>query len=339
MDGQHTAGTPAGRVGGALAATAVAPMVWGTTYAVTTELLPAGRPLLAGAMRALPAGLVLLAITRRRPRGAWWWKATVLGVLNIGAFFALLFVAAQRLAGGVAATLGAVQPLVAAVLAAALLREPLRRRSAIAGVLGAAGVALIVLQPGAHLDAVGVVAGLAGALSMATGVTLTKRWQAPVPSLASTAWQLVAGGVVLWVLTLTVEGAPPPLSAANVAGFAWLSLVGAALAYALWFRGIGRLPVASVSLLGLLSPVVAVGVGWAVLDQRLGPLQAAGVVVVLGALRLGRPDRSPAAVTSRTPPVRAASSDASPLVVAPVAASSAARAVVTGSVRTPGVHR
>ena len=103
--------------------TAVAPALWGTTYFVTTEWLPADRPLLAGTLRALPAGLLLVAVTRTLPHGGWWWRAAVLGVLNIGAFFALLFVAAYRLPGGVAATLGAVQPLVVVALSAVLLHE------------------------------------------------------------------------------------------------------------------------------------------------------------------------------------------------------------------------
>ena len=82
--------------------TAVAPMAWGTTYLVTTELLPGGHPMLAGLLRALPAGLLALAIGRTLPRGEWWLKAALLGVLNIGAFFPLLFLAAERLSGGVA---------------------------------------------------------------------------------------------------------------------------------------------------------------------------------------------------------------------------------------------
>ena len=49
------------------AATGLAPAIWGTTYLTTTQLLPAGRPLLAAVLRALPAGLVLIAITRRLP--------------------------------------------------------------------------------------------------------------------------------------------------------------------------------------------------------------------------------------------------------------------------------
>ncbi|WP_249044498.1 hypothetical protein [Crossiella equi] len=79
---------------GVVLLTALAPAVWGSTYLVTTELLPPGRPLLAAVLRALPAGLLLVALTRRLPRGDWWWRSFVLGALNIGVFFALLFVAA-----------------------------------------------------------------------------------------------------------------------------------------------------------------------------------------------------------------------------------------------------
>ncbi|MEM7276359.1 MAG: EamA family transporter, partial [Actinomycetota bacterium] len=63
-----------------IAATALAPAAWGTTYLTTTELLPADRPLLAAALRALPVGLVLVLRTRRLPVGDWWWRAAVLGV-------------------------------------------------------------------------------------------------------------------------------------------------------------------------------------------------------------------------------------------------------------------
>ena len=103
--------------------TAVAPAVWGSTYVVTTTLLPDGRPLLAGVLRALPAGLLLLAVTRRLPQGSWWWRSAVLGTLNIGAFFALLFVSAYRLPGGVAAVLGAVGPLLVLALGVGAARR------------------------------------------------------------------------------------------------------------------------------------------------------------------------------------------------------------------------
>ncbi|MGW2115580.1 EamA family transporter [Streptomyces zhihengii] len=270
---------------GIVVLTALAPAIWGSTYLVTTELLPPGRPLLAAVLRALPAGLLLVAVTRRLPRGIWWWRALLLGALNIGVFFALLFVAAYRLPGGVAATVGAVQPLLAAGLSAALLGDRLSARTVVAGTAGVAGVSLLVLRSEARLDAVGVAAALGGALVMATGVVLAKRWASPAPLLATTGWQLVAGGLLLLPVALLVEGPPPAgLTAVNLGGYAYLSLIGAAVAYALWFRGIRELPPTAVSFLGLLSPVVATLLGVIVAGERLNALQLTGGAVVLAAL-------------------------------------------------------
>jgi probable blue pigment (indigoidine) exporter len=266
------------------ALTAVAPVTWGTTYVVTTEWLPPDRPLLAATVRALPAGLLLVAAGRVLPRGAWWWKAAVLGTLNIGAFFALLFVAAYRLPGGVAAVLGAVQPLVVAALALPLLGQPLRVRTFVLGATGVAGVALVVLTDSARLDPLGVLAGLVATACMGTGVVLTKRWGRPVPVLAFTGWQLAAGGLLLLPLALAVEGLPATVTPGQVGGFLYLAVVNTALAYVLWLRGIGLLPADRVSFLGLLSPVVAAAAGWVLLGQSLGPVQLAGVVLALGSV-------------------------------------------------------
>src|SRR6478609_11444132 len=110
-------------------------MAWGTTYLVTTELLP---------------------------RGVWWWRSMVLGTLNIGAFFAFLFVAAYRLPGGVAATVGAIGPLIVGLLAARFLGEAFTVRRGLAGVAGIVGVGLLVLQANGRLDLIGVGAAIAG---------------------------------------------------------------------------------------------------------------------------------------------------------------------------------
>lgn len=273
-----------------IALTAFAPAVWGTTYVVTTEFLPAGHPLFAGLLRALPAGLLALALTRTLPRGAWWGKAAALGVLNIGLFLPLLFIAAQRLPGGVAATLAAAQPLVVAVLSVAVLRERLSGWRLCWGVVGMAGVGLVVIGPAAAFDGVGVAAGLGGAVTMALGVTLTKRWGRPagVGPTAFAGWQLTAGGLFLLPLTAVFEGTPPSIDGDAVLGYAWLGLVGGLLAYALWFRGVTTLPVASVAVLALLSPLVAAVLGAVVLHQTLGPVQLAGFALALAALVAGQ---------------------------------------------------
>ncbi len=263
------------------ALTALAPVVWGTTYLVTTELLPPDRPLLSGVLRALPAGILAIAIGRQLPKGSWWWRAAVLGVLNIGAFFALLFLAAYRLPGGVAATLGAVGPLATAGFALVLLGDrPTRWRLGWAAG-GIVGVALMVLRPDAGFDAVGMVAGLAGPVAMSAGVVLTRRWGRPVGAVTFAGWQLTAGGLFLLPIALLIEGPPPSLTVEALGGYAWLAIVGALLAYSLWFRGIGELPVVAVSFLALLSPIVATGLGWLVLGQSLTAVQALGFALAL----------------------------------------------------------
>lgn len=272
------------------ALTALAPVVWGSTYLVTTQLLPPDRPLLAAALRALPGGLILTAAGRRLPTGIWWPRTLVLGTLNIGAFFYLLFVAAYHLPGGVAALVGSTQPILVLLLAALVLRERTAAAQLIACVVGLAGVAMLVLGPGAHLDVIGVLAGLGCAASMATGIVLSKHWGRPpgIGLLTYTGWQLLVGGVLLAPITIAVEGLPHRVTAANGAGFAYLSLIGALVAYALWFRGIERLPALTVSLLGFASPLMATILGYLVLGQRLTLVQLAGVAAVIAAVVLAQ---------------------------------------------------
>lgn len=270
--------------------TAMVPVVWGTTYIVTTELLPAGHPLFASLVRALPAGLIAIALTRVLPTGAWWWKSAVLGVLNIGAFFPLLFVSAYHLPGGVAATLGAAQPLVVAILVVLVLHERFSAWRLAWGIIGVVGVALVVLRGNAMVDVVGVAAGLLGAVSMGFGVTLTKKWgrASGVPAMSLAGWQLTAGGLFLLPLTLLAEGVPAHIDATALAGYAWLGLIGGLLTYTLWFNGISRLPVASVAVLGLLSPLTAATLGALLLGQTLGMTQLIGFALALGAIAGGQ---------------------------------------------------
>jgi probable blue pigment (indigoidine) exporter len=262
-------------------------MTWGTTYVVTTELLPPDRPLLAGLLRALPAGLLLLAIGRELPRGAWVARAILLGALNIGLFFALLFLAAERLPGGVAAMVGAIQPLLVAVLGGPLLGEAPGRVRITAALAGAAGVALLVLRSDASLDSVGLLAAVGATVSMTLGTLLTKRWGRPAGLLSFTAWQLLAGAAILLPATLAVEGLPSTITTNNAAGFAYLTLVGTAGAYLLWFWGLGRMAASAAALLPLLSPVVALAVGVAYSHEAMTLPQAAGALLVLGAVLLG----------------------------------------------------
>jgi probable blue pigment (indigoidine) exporter len=275
--------------------TAAAPAIWGSTYLVTTEFLPDGYPVTVAMLRALPAGLLLLLVVRQLPSVDWLGRVFLLGALNFTVFWALLFVAAYRLPGGVAATVGAMQPLLVIFLAHAVLDTPVRLLSVVAALAGLAGVSLLVLTPAASLDVIGILAGLGGAASMAAGTVLTRKWQPDVPLLTFTAWQLTAGGLLLVPLAFLLEPPLPVPSTANLLGYLYLGIPGAALTYLIWFRGVARIDAPVVSLLGLMSPLTAILLGWIALGQQLTLWQIAGVVIIIASLLTGQRAMRPAA--------------------------------------------
>lgn len=221
--------------------TATAPVIWGSTYIITTEFLPPDIPLTIAALRALPAGLLLLLLVRQLPERDWIVRILVLGALNFAIFWALLFVSAYRLPGGVAATVGAVQALAVVFLSRLMLGIPIRILVVFAAVLGMGGVALLLLTSTAALDPVGIAAGIGAAVAMAGGTVMSRRWRPPVPLLTFTAWQLTAGGLLLVPVALVFEPDVPVFTARNWSGMAYLSLIGAAVTYAVWFRGVDRI--------------------------------------------------------------------------------------------------
>ncbi|KSH14910.1 EamA family transporter [Pseudomonas aeruginosa] len=264
--------------------TALAPAIWGSTYIVASEILPPDRPFTAALIRALPAGLLLLLFTGRMPKRRDWWRLLVLSALNIGIFQALLFVAAYRLPGGLAAVLGAIQPLLVMVLAWTVDGRSPARATLWAAVAGVLGMAVLLVSPQTVFEPVGIIAALAGAACMASGVWLTRRWQLDMPVLALTGWQLLLGGLMLAPVAWLADAPLPALTFSQWSGYVYLCLAGALLAYALWFRGIARLPTVAVASLGLLSPLTAVVLGWALLSQSLTGLAFIGLLTVLASV-------------------------------------------------------
>ncbi|MFC5730415.1 MULTISPECIES: EamA family transporter [Nocardioides] len=276
-----------------LAVTAIAPISWGSTYYVTATHLPPDRPLFAALVRALPFGLALLLVRRQLPHGDWWWRAALLGVINVGAFFALIFVAAYRLPGGLAATLTATSPLLVALIAWLLIRERPTPGAIVGAVLGVLGVALLVLRAGFTVDPVGVAASLSAVLLFSLGMVLVKRWKPPVDMLTFTSWQLVAGGLAILPVALIVEGAPPAVDTSAVAGYLYIGVVGTVVAYTAWFTGIGRLPATAVALVGLLNPVSGTVIGVTLAGEPFGAVQVVGTGLVIAGIALGTVRRRP----------------------------------------------
>lgn len=263
------------------AVTALAPIAWGATYVVTRQLLPADSPLWGSAIRALPAGLLLVVLARRLPRGSWWWRSVVLGTINIAAFFLLVYVAAQALPSSVAASIMALAPLALSGFAWWLLEQRPTVRTVVGAASGIAGVLLLIDGARGDLSAPGVMASASALTLSAFGSVLATRWADGTPVLATTAWQLVAGGTILTVAAAVVEGSPPTVDLTTVAAYAFTSVVATALAFVCWFAGLQRIRAGVVGVIGLLNPVAGVALGVLVAHERLVPAQLAGIVLTL----------------------------------------------------------
>ncbi|QCX74534.1 putative DMT superfamily transporter inner membrane protein [Streptomyces sp. YIM 121038] len=275
-----------------VALTAIAPVAWGTNYFVTHEYLPADRPLSGAALRALPAGLLLLAVRGQRPRGAWWWRSAVLGLLNVSVFFVLVYVASQLLPTSVAATVMAVSPLTMMLIAWLVVSERPSATHLSGAVVGLAGVCLMLLTGVEGVSVPGVLASAAAMLMSSFGYVLAKRWSADADVLASTAWQLTAGGLFLLPVAAAVEGPPAALSLSEILAFVYVGLIATALAFAAWFTGLRHLPAGTVGLIGLLNPFTGVLLGTAVAAEVLTVRQLCGLALVLAGVVLGRPARA-----------------------------------------------
>ena len=274
--------------------TAIGPVAFGTAYFVTHEYLPVDAPLWGSAIRALPAGLLLLLIARRLPVGAWWWRSLVLGTLNMGAFFFLVYVAAQLLPSSVAASVMSVSPFAIAACAWLLLHERPTSQVVVGALVGAAGVLLIVGTAQGELDEWGIAASLASMVLSSIGAILTRRWRDDTPVLTVTAWQLVVGGIELVVAALVVEGAPPSVTPVEVGAFVYVSLGATAVGFVCWFTGFRHLPAGVVGVIGLLNPLTGVALGTALGGEALTRLQAVGVCLVIGSIAVVnlRPQRT-----------------------------------------------
>ncbi|HOW01744.1 MAG TPA: EamA family transporter [Rhodoglobus sp.] len=272
--------------------TAIAPIAWGSNYFVTRHFLPPDAPLWGALLRALPAGLILLLLARRLPRGSWWWRSLVLGTLNVGAFFVLIYVVSQRLPSGIASTIMATSAAALLLLAWPLLGERPTRFGVIGAAVGLLGVGVLLFEGGLTVDGWGVIASLAAMALSSIGFILTKRWGAEVPLVALTSWQLIGGGLVVLPFAVILEGAPPAGEPGAVLGYVYVAVIATALAFIAWFAGLRHLPAGTVGLVGLLNPVTGVLLGTLLAGESFGIRQAVGTLLVITGVVVGQRRRS-----------------------------------------------
>lgn len=261
----------------------LAPLLWGSTYAVVSLYLTDYSPYWVAVWRALPAGLLLLLLHPRMPPLPWG-KQFLLAFCNIAAFFALLFLAAFRLPGAVAGTLGATLPLVLMLLA--WLQDGTRPslKWLLLGLMGLAGV-LLLLNPSANLDPVGVACAMLATVLIGQSSRWMRHW--PVNDLlALTAWQLLLGGLMLIPFAWWLAGPMPLPDPASAPGLLWLILLNTALGYWAWLWGLKHHGPEVMGMLALTNPMIAVSLGVLMVGETLDVSQWIGIGVILLSLFL-----------------------------------------------------
>src|SRR5215217_1043167 len=279
-------------------------LVWGSTYLAVRVMIRTIPPLLGSGVRFLVAGAVLypFLVARRgwagvrvttREAGA----ASLVGVLFLAGGTGLVTVAERDVPSGLAAVLVAAMPL-GVVLLRHLAAEPVPRATSVGVVAGLAGVAVLLL-PGNPAPA----AGWSGLVliadaSMAVASFASSRLPVPGDTLVATALELLAAGFVLCAAgLLTGEAAGLQVerfSAASLASLAYLIVAGSLVAYTAYVWLLANAPVSKATTHTHVNPVVAVALGWLLLNEQVTLATLAGAALVVGSVAAVVRNESPA---------------------------------------------
>ncbi len=274
-------------------------VIWGTTYLVIRIGVSEVPPLLFAGIRWLIAGLVFTAALRLRgapwPRGGEIGHLAVVGILLLGLGNGLVVFGEQWVASGPAALMITTTPLVMVAIESFLPRGPRPNLAVVVGLLlGLAGVVLIF---GVDLQAFADPGNRAGFLSLlgavffwSLGSLYAKYMRLAVHPFMGAAVQMVIAGAAL-TLAGWAAGEIPHLhfERRGLSALAYLVIVGSFVGYPSYIYAVAKLPLALVSTYAYINPVIAVFLGWLVLDEPLGlKTYAAAALILLGVYSVKR---------------------------------------------------
>jgi drug/metabolite transporter (DMT)-like permease len=277
----------------AYAAFAVVCIVWGTTYlaiAIAIETIP---PLMLTCMRFVVAGIVMLGIAAWRgekiPRDfRTVADLALVGFLMVGLGNLAVVWAEQWVPSGMAALFVATAPFWMVVIEAFRRNgERINLRSGVGMLLGFVGVGLLVTPKGAGgaFDSNFILGALAiqlGGIAWQLGSVRGKYTLKHVPLLASSGLQMLSGGVIVAIVGLAIgEHHQLTFNAKTLAAYIYLTLFGSILAYSAYVYALAKLRTTQSSLYAYINPVVAVILGWLILDEQLTGVSIVAMVIIL----------------------------------------------------------
>ena len=254
---------------------------WGTTYAVTQYSLSGWPPLLLGAIRALPAGLLLLAIKPNLPTKAHWGVLLRLGTINIALFFSLIFVMALTLPSAISGVGMISVPVFAMVYHWLFYKKRPTLVQIIPG-LTLIGLAWLLFDPNAiTLNPLGLMAMLAAISCIVVGSNMTRSLGSNLHWWTVLSWQLVIGGSLLAVAALIQAALDPApyvhvienFNRGNALGLLWLVLLNTAISYTLYVWLLRRMTVVEFTFGGIANPLAGILSGMLLLHETFTPYQ------------------------------------------------------------------
>ena len=270
-------------------------IVWGSTYLAIRVVVETVPPFLSAGARFAVAGALMLAFLawRRgpgvlRPARPQLLACAAVGTLLMGAN-AVVSVAEVDVPSSMAALLIASVPLWV-ILYRRALGDRVAAISVLAVLIGFAGVAILLL-PGKQTGGAPLLALLtcvAAAAMWAGGSVASTRLALPADPFVSGGWQMLLGGGVC-LLTGALVGElgdfqPAEFSSRSLVAFAYLVVFGSWLAFTAYAWLLQNAPVSRVATYAYVSPVVAIALGWAILDEAVTATTFAGAAVIVASV-------------------------------------------------------
>jgi drug/metabolite transporter (DMT)-like permease len=293
-------------------------LVWGSTYLAIRVMVETMPPLLSSGVRFALAGAVYALAVRQlgggeriRANGRQLIGAGVVGMLLCFGGNGGVSVAEQEVPSGLAALVVGSIPLWV-VLLRTLHGERVPRMTLAGVAVGFAGLAVLLLPGDRPGDAPlwGVLVLVAAALCWASGSFYAPRLELPPDVFGSTAWQMLIGGVGTVIVGLALgeggEVEPSRFSTDSVLAFAYLVLIGSLLAYTAYTWLLRNVPISKVATYAYVNPVIAILLGWAILDEEVTVsvlVGAAAIVLsVAGVIRRESRMQEPVSAGERVSP-------------------------------------
>jgi drug/metabolite transporter (DMT)-like permease len=271
-------------------------IIWGSTYlfiAIAVETIP---PLTAVSTRFVAAGLIMAAIVVRRGGTMRVSRRELASCVLIGCLLpganAVLFFAEEHVATGIASLLIASVPLLV-VLLRLWGRERLRAKS-LAGVgVGFAGVA-VLLRPSGGATAGGIALCMLSAAMWAVGSVAAARVPMPRDAFAATAWEMLAGGVLMLPWGIADAGGVSP-SLGSALAWVYLVSVGSVVGYTSYTWLLAHAPLATASTYAYVNPIVAILLGVLFRNEHLTVQILVGAAIIVVAVAVVVRQEPPAA--------------------------------------------